>query len=135
MIPCSAGGAFVAFVPCHESGVEAEDLFQRASRVIQEMNRRGPDSTLSNGWSFTASYPRLNGSGASIVTDAATGSWLAALGTFFHRCGNNRPEYLLEQYLASGPEGLVNDLDGFFVMIAGNAASRDRKSTRLNSSH
>jgi asparagine synthase (glutamine-hydrolysing) len=123
MIPGSAGGTFIAVVPGHESAVEAASLFLRASCVIRETNRRDPDSTLSNGWSFAASYPRLNGSGASIVADARTGSWIAALGTYFHRSGNNRPEHLLEQYLALGAEGLVNDLDGFFVIIGGHAAS------------
>jgi hypothetical protein len=104
---------------------EAETLFLRGKRAMQEGNHLDPDSSISNAWSFAASYPRLNGSGTAIVQDAETGSWLAIAGTFFHQSGNNQPEYLLQQFLAIGGHGLAGNLDGFFVLIAGNARSRE----------
>jgi hypothetical protein len=115
----------IAVVPCLGATTEAESLFLRARRATQQNSRLGPDSSISNAWSFAASYRRLNGSGASIVQDAETGSWLAVAGTFFHQSGNNQPEYLLEQFLVVGAHGLARNLDGFFAVIAGDARSRE----------
>ncbi len=117
-------GSFVAVVPCSETAVEAEVLFQAASRALVGRRRSGPDSTISNAWSFAATCRRRNGTGASIVVDPETGSWLAVAGTPFHRSGSSEAEYLLAQYLKIGAERLAAELDGFFVIIAGNAATR-----------
>ena len=114
-------GSFLAIVACAGATTEADDLFLRARRPIRDE----PDSIISNVWSFAALWPRLNGSGSPIVQDARTSSWLAALGAPFHRSGDNRPDYLLDQFLAVGAETLANDLDGFFVIIVGNDASRE----------
>jgi len=117
-------GSFVAVVPCSETAVEAEGLFRAASRALVGRSRSGPDSTISNAWSFAATCRRRNGSGAPIVVDPETGSWLAVAGTPFHRSGSSEAEHLLAQYLKIGAERLAQELDGFFVIIAGNAPTR-----------
>ena len=125
MIPCSAVGGFFAVVPSHGANAVAEDLFLGATRAILHSGCPGPDSTIANAWSFATSYRRLNGSGEAIALDPETGSWLAALGTPFHQSGNNHSEYLLQQFLTVGVDRLAHDLDGFFVVIVGNAATRE----------
>ena len=117
-------GSFVAVVPCSEAAVEAEGLFLAASRALVGTSRSGPDSTISNAWSFAATCRRRNGSGAPIVVDLETGSWLAVAGTPFHRSGSSEAEYLLAQCLKIGAERLAGELDGFFVIIAGDAPTR-----------
>ena len=57
--------------------------------------------------------------------DPETGSWLAVVGTCFHGPATIDPEYLLEQYLKVGAAQLARDLDGFFVVIAGDAGTRE----------
>jgi asparagine synthase (glutamine-hydrolysing) len=118
-------GSFIVVVPRLGAVPEAEDLFLRASCVIQEANRVNPVSTISNAWSFAAFYRRLNGAGTPMVQDARTGSWLVAIGTLFHQSGNNRAEHLLQQYLRAGARVLASDLDGFFVVVVGDARSRE----------
>jgi len=118
-------GSFIAVIPCFEATKEAEKLLLRASRAMQGCGHVNPDSTVSNAWSFAATWVRLNGSGSPIVQDAETGSWLAAAGTFFHRSGDGRPEYLLQQYLTVGAHGLASNLDGFFVIVAADGRSRE----------
>ena len=113
------------FLPCDGAATEAGGLFRRANRAFRPDRRADPDFTIANQWSLAASYRRLNGSGAPIALDRETGSWLLAAGTFFHRSGDNRPEYLLERYLSFGAQGLARDLDGFFVILAGDAVSRE----------
>jgi hypothetical protein len=118
-------GDFFAVVPSSGSNPVAEDLFLRATRSIPHTSCSGPDSTVVNAWSLAASYARLNGSGFPIALDRDTGNWLAALGTPFHQSGNHHAEYLLEQFFTAGAERLAHDLDGFFVIIAGDARSRE----------
>ncbi len=81
--------------------------------------------TVCKDWSSSISYPRLNGSTVPIAIDPVSGSWLAALGTWFHQSGNGRTDYLLERYLAYGAERLVRELNGFFVVVIGDATTRD----------
>ena len=118
-------GSFVAVAPCFGAVAEAQELFLRARRTIRETSQLEPDSTISGDWSFAASYRRLNGTGASVALDPKTGSWLAVLGTLFHRSANNSAGFLLEQYVTVGAQRLARDLDGFFAVIAGDAASRE----------
>ncbi len=124
MIPCSAVGGVFAIVPSNGANAEAENLFLRATRALRGGHSIAT-SIVSNAWSLAASYPRLNGSGDAIALDPPTGSWLAVAGTCFHQSGNNHPEHLLKQFLAAGAQRLVGELDGFFVIIAGNAGSRE----------
>jgi hypothetical protein len=119
-------GSFVAVVPCFGAAVEAEGLFLRATRAMKVRNPCKTDSIISNPWSFVGSYGRWNGSGSSaIAADRGTGNWLAVVGTAFHQSGRNHPKYLLEQYFKIGAARLARDLDGFFVVIAGNASTRE----------
>ena len=118
-------GSFVAFVPRFGATAEAEGVFLRATRAIK--NRKGlePESTIANAWSSAASFRRWNGSGNAIASDTVSGSWLAVLGTCFHQAGNNHPEYLLKQYLEVGAEQLASNLEGFFVVVAGDSNTHE----------
>ena len=116
-------GSLFAVIPRLEAGTEAEALFQRATRAFERQTE--PDPVISNGWSYVASGRRRNGSGSPVAMDRESGSWLAVAGTVFHQSGNNHTEYLLQQYLKVGAVRLAHDLDGFFVIIAGNSGARE----------
>ena len=118
-------GSLVAFIPRRGATAEAGDIFLRATRAIKEKKCLEPESAISNEWSFAASFRRWNGSGTPIAVDRETSSWLAVLGTSFHQSGNNHPEYLLKQYLMIGAERLVRDMEGFFVVVAGDSSTHE----------
>ena len=73
-----------------------------------------------------AAFPRQNGSGTPIVTDQPTGSWLLALGTWFHAMGygSGAEIRLLQRYLEAGEERLAQELEGFFILVIGDARTQ-----------
>ncbi len=78
-------------------------------------------------WAHAASFPRQNGSGTPIVTDQTTGSWLVAIGTWFHTEGYGAGEesQALNRYLEVGANRLARELEGFFVFVIGDARTRE----------
>ena len=94
----SALGNFVA-ITASPALLAAENLYRRAVAAAKANAGQPPKSTIRNGWSLAASFPRQNGAGPGIVSDIRTGSWLAVVGTCFHQSGNNDSDCLLRQYL------------------------------------
>lgn len=101
---------------------EAEVLFRSGLEVSQRLNMRGLSGTVDTGFVRAASFARWNGFGSPIITDPQTGSWLLALGTWFHTAdyGVGAEGALLERYLAVGAMQLGKELDGFFVIVIGD---------------
>jgi hypothetical protein len=113
-------GIFLVLVPHAREALKVDDLLARS-----DISTEKAIFTASNDWSSSVSYPRLDGLAVPIAIDHASGSWLAALGTWFHQSGNGRTDYLLERYLTYGAELLARELHGFFVVVAGDATTRE----------
>jgi hypothetical protein len=113
-------GTFLAVVPRDGELLRCREVLASAQIDLDEAT-----STICTDWSIAVSCPRLNGSAAPITVDRSTGSWLAAVGTWFHQSGNGQIEYMLERYLAHGAEYLARELNGCFVVVVGNANTRE----------
>lgn len=116
--------SFLGFVQGDGPADECCEALCRAHRYLLRGNEGDPLFKVKNDWSLATVYPRCNGSGTPIAIDPATGSWLAALGTWFHDSRNNHPAYLLQRYLDGGAQQLARELNGFFALVIGDAGSR-----------
>jgi hypothetical protein len=65
-----------------------------------------------------AVYQRVNGTGGGAARDEATGSWIVAIGSWFHENGTASGDEaaLLRRILALGADSVARELDGFFVI-------------------
>lgn len=91
------------------------------------MKSQIPSKIVEMNWACAASFPRQNGSGTPVVSDPETGSWLVAIGTWFHTAGyqTGAESRLLSRYLAVGADRLGRELEGFFVVVIGDARTRE----------
>ena len=105
--------------------VAAESSFQRAVQAMRNTVTRMANTTVQNDWSLAASAARYKAPASTIASDPNTGSWLAVVGTCFHRSGHGDPGYLLSQYLTVGIEELVQSLEGFFTIAVGDGVSKE----------
>ncbi len=120
-------GNFLVVVPVLERPEEAAAIFQAGIERADSLLGVKPNGTSRAGWFEAASFARLNGTGTPIVTDAATGSWLATLGVWFHAHGfaSGEEGRLLDLCLRDGVRSLALSLDGSFVIVAGDARTRE----------
>lgn len=124
-------GNFLVVVPQGEPAAagqnEAAALFNSGIEHAGMLLSAIPNSQLSSDWFHAASFPRRNGSGTPIVRDPATGTWLLAIGSWFHSdgfsCGDENK--LLDCYLRAGAESLGLQLEGSFVIVIGDSRSRE----------
>ncbi len=115
---------FIALMPREGFLLEGEDLLSRALAAAEIKKEIQSQSCVRTLWSTAVSFPRENGSSSPIAVDHATGSWLAALGTWFHDSGTADVQDLLRLYLSGGLERLPNELNGFFAIVVGDATGR-----------
>ena len=120
-------GNFLVVIPVKGATTGAKRLFHNGLDAAREIRGQAPNESLENEWSMAAAFPRQNGSGGRVVVDAETGNWLLASGTWFHNDGYSSGEEtcLLQRFLEVGAERLVDELEGFFVLICGDARSRE----------
>ena len=120
-------GNFYIVVAAEGQGGEAREYFRTGLDAAQELKSQVPDRTLETDWALAASFPRQSGPRAPLVTDPETGSWLIALGTWFHTAGyaSGAEDRLLKRYLETDPVRLGRELEGFFVLAIGDAKSRE----------
>ena len=118
-------GNSLIIVPRNGNSRECEDLLTRGKSVIDCYSSGHTVSSISTNWSLAALYPRISKAGQPITIDKDTGCWLIALGTWFHQSRNGRNDYLLKRYLAAGAAVLACELDGFFVVVIGDAGRRE----------
>lgn len=118
---------FLILVPGAGATPAAKHDFQRGLQLMQAFKSLQPNGTHEADFAHVASFPRLNGSGAPVLVDPRTGNWLVAIGTWFHDdgygCGEERR--LLQRFGEVGPQRLADEVEGFFVIAAGNAATRE----------
>lgn len=102
-------------------------MFRSGLETFREAKQRAPNATIQTDWASVATFARLNGSGAPVVSDPVTGTWLVGLGTWFHGDGlrSGHEARLLQKYLEVGCEQLARDLEGFFAIVIGDGRSRE----------
>ena len=105
----------------------ARERFAAGLQLSRDLLQAQPTSTHQADGVHAAVYPRRDGSGGSMAVDPATGCWLFASGTWFHDSAgaSGREARLLERWLDVGSEQLARELDGLFVVVAGNARTGD----------
>jgi hypothetical protein len=120
-------GNFLVVVPSTDSGADANRLFKAGLEVAREIRSQTPSKTVESDWALAASFTRQNGSGGTLVTDPATGSWLLSSGTWFHNEGyaSGSEFRLLQRYLETNALQLGRELEGFFVLVIGDARTRE----------
>lgn len=116
---------FLIVVPCVGETAAARRRFDHGLRLMQAFKSLTPNGTLETDFAQVASFGRLNGSGTPVQHDPRTGNWLLAIGTWFHAdgLGPGDEAALLQRFNAVGADRLAGELEGFFAIAAGNAAS------------
>lgn len=120
-------GNFFIVLPSQNGATDAETTFSHGTEVAQSLLFTKPSAQLHADWFHAASFPRQNGSGPAIVRHEPTGSWLAALGTWFHAEGLSSGDEaeLLDQYLNGNASQIGLELEGSFAIIIGDGRSRE----------
>ena len=104
----------------------ARAAFRSGLRIARRLSFPASNHVLETNWACAASFPRENGSGTPIACDPETGSWLVAIGTWFHdRCAKGEETKLLTHYLETSAEALAGELEGFFIIAIGDARTQD----------
>lgn len=116
---------FIVVSSAPGNGPVAEKIFTTAVANARSLKHQVPRATPRGDWALAAAFPRANGSGGQLVQDAATGSWLLAVGTWLDAAGGDEPRALLQRYLAANAMSLARSLEGFFCIVIGDARTRE----------
>lgn len=118
---------FFAILPRGNASGAALALFRQGLSAARLLKSQVPSGTQENEWAYAAAFSRISGGGAPVVVDPATGSWMIASGSWFHRdgyaCGDEGR--LLSRYLEVGPRAVGRELEGFFCLVVGDARSSE----------
>ena len=120
-------GNFLVIISSEDCQHEARPLFRAGLKIAHRIKSHTPSKIVETKWACAASFDRKNGSGGPLVIDPETNSWLLAIGTWFHASGyGSGAEYrLLTDYLEDGPTRLATELEGFFVLVIGDAEKKE----------
>lgn len=120
-------GNFLVIISAKEFKDEAARLFRSGLEFAKHIKSQAPSRIVEVEGVHAASFSRQNGSGTPIVTDPETGSWLLAIGTWFHTegYGAGAESQALNRYLEVGANRLARELEGFFVFVIGDARTRE----------
>lgn len=120
-------GNFFVVLPSQNGPADAEATFSHGTELAQSLLSTKPSDQLHADWCYAASFPRQNGSGSTIARHEPTGSWLSALGTWFHADGFSSGDEakLLDRYLNGNASQIGLELEGSFAIIIGDGRSRE----------
>ena len=98
-------GNFFVVLPALDQPDQAAAVFQAGIDRANSLLPLHPNSQLRADWFNAATFQRLNSTGSPIVTDPATGTWLATLGVWFHKDGfaTGEEPRLLDRYPKTAP--------------------------------
>src|SRR5688572_16306173 len=115
-------GNFLAILP-RQPGINTTTRSRRGIDLARRLKGQPPTNTLDSALASVTVFSRRNGTGGRIVIDAASNSWLLAVGTWFHRdgYGSGAEPRLLSRYLESDAVTLARELDGFFCLVIGDS--------------
>ena len=77
-------GNFLVIASADELEDQANALFQIGLSVGHHSKSQVANQVVQSGWARAAVFPRRKGLSSIAVSDPATGSWLMAVGTWFH---------------------------------------------------
>jgi len=120
-------GNFLVIIPAKGAAAAAKQRFRSGLNAACEIRSQIPSNSVESEWALAAAFPRQNGSGGGIVADPVTGSWLLSSGTWFHNEGysSGAESRLLRRYLETDAARVGRELEGFFVLVIGDARSRE----------
>lgn len=120
-------GNFLVVVPRRAARAEAVALFRRGLDIGVTLGFPPDSRRHESEWACAASIPRINGTGTSLHVDSEDGSWILAIGCWFHRDGQavGDEAHLLQRFREVGADSLARELEGFFVVAIGDAGSRE----------
>ncbi|MGH9848255.1 MAG: hypothetical protein ACREBD_00225 [Blastocatellia bacterium] len=120
-------GNFFVVISTDAVQAQADDLFRRGLERARRIKSQEPDGIIDVVFSRAASFARHNGSGGKIATDAATGRWLLAAGTWFHSDGyvSGDEAKLLARVTEDGAARVAQSLEGFFVIVFCDPRARE----------
>lgn len=120
-------GSLLVVIPGPGTEQVARTVFRSGIQLAELTKSQSPSEILETSFAHVASFARRNGTGTPVVVDSDTGNWLAAVGTWFHESGfaSGQERRLLTRLNEVGPDQLVKELDGFFVVAIGNAVTRE----------
>ena len=105
----------------------ARELFQQGVGISSRLKGQQPKVLMSSPEISVVAFSRANGTGANFWSDDETGSWLLAVGNWFHRSGYQLGEeaQLLRDFLRMGAESVISQLEGFFVISVYDPRSKE----------
>lgn len=120
------GNFFVVISP-DEAQSKSEELFRVGLKQARRIKSQAPKSIVDVTYARAASFARRNGTGGKLVTDAATGCWLLAAGSWFHTdgYGSGDESRLLQRIIETSVARAAQGLEGFFVLVFCDARSRE----------
>ena len=118
-------GDFLIVLPKRSDAALSHSLFEQALGNARKLGRQQPRQIEKINEAHAASFPRLNGTASKIAVDKRSGDWLLTSGTWFHRnvLASDRERALLRRYQEVGVQRLAQELEGFFVVVIGDAHS------------
>jgi hypothetical protein len=120
-------GNFLIVLPAQNGPADADTIFSHGVELAHTLLSTTPSAQLHADWFHAASFPRQNGSGSVIARHEPTGSWLAAVGTWFHADGLSSGDEakLLDRYLNDNAFQIGLELEGSFAIVIGDGRSRE----------
>lgn len=117
---------FFIVLPAHGREELGRSLFHKGIAARARLGFRTSGQRTETAFGLVATFPRLNGTAGCLTTDASTGNWIVACGTWFHEAGFavGEEHRLLERLWEVGPEKVATEIEGFFCIAAGDAVNR-----------
>lgn len=118
---------FVVVIPSEQNNILAPGLVRTAIDSARWVWSTPQINDATEPWASAAAFARRNGSGSTIASDGRSGSWLLAIGTWFHGDGyaSGSEPRLLQAYLQTGGLGLARALEGFFCIAIGDGRTQE----------
>ena len=120
-------GDFLIIIPARDRVHETKQAFYSAIHISRKIKLLESAGITEKEWYYAASFPRANHSDSPIVADPGTGNWLLTIGSWFHKQGYSSGDEtrLLKRLSQIKPQVLGAELEGFFVIVFGNAQTRE----------
>lgn len=120
-------GNFFVVISSDDAQLKSAELFKAGLKQAWRIKSQAPKNTVDVVYARAASFARRNESGGNLVTEAVTGSWLVAVGSWFHAdgYGSGDESRLLQRIVETGVARVTHALEGFFAIVFCDARSRE----------
>jgi hypothetical protein len=120
-------GNFLVIAPSTPGDPVAATLFDQGLAVARSLKGQTRSTVARTDWVLVGALARRNGTGAHMVSDPASATWILTTGVWFHSLGygEGSEERLLSRYLKVGAYQLARELEGFYCIVIGDATQRE----------